>query len=87
MTRYFFNIQRHSSLCVDTEGQEFPSIAEAHVAAIAALCEIAGDSLRAIDPIEVHAIDVADAAGTVFRSITMTEALDPLLPDKRPGKS
>lgn len=85
MTRYFFNIQRQTGLCIDEEGQEFTSITEAHMAAISSLCEIAGDSLKAADPVEVYAIDVTNAAGTVVRSVTMTEAVWPLLPDHQTG--
>ncbi|SES42678.1 hypothetical protein [Rhizobium sp. NFR03] len=83
MTRYFFNIRRRTSLCIDEEGQEFASFAEAYMGAISSLCEIAGDSLKTADPVEVYAIEVTDTAGAVLHSVTMTEAVLPLLPEKQ----
>ena len=81
MTRYYFNIRRPTCLFLDEEGQEFESINEARTVAISSLCEIAGDSLRGADPVDIHAIEITNADGLVVGEVTMAEAVLPLLPD------
>ena len=78
--RYFLHLQRHDECIPDEEGQEFRSVQEAEAAAKAALCEIAGDHLKASQQIILEAIDIADGEGRPLGTVTTVEALEPLLP-------
>ena len=78
--RYFLHLQRHDECIPDEEGQEFRSVLEAEAAAKAALCEIAGDHLKASQQIILEAIDIADDEGRPLGTVTTVEALEPLLP-------
>jgi hypothetical protein len=80
MTRYFFNIRRSAGLSLDEEGQLLSSATDARFAAISALCEIAGDSLRALNKIDVVSIEISTADGRQVEAVTMLEAIGPLLP-------
>ncbi|WP_139274812.1 hypothetical protein [Rhizobium sp. NFR03] len=82
MPRYYLHLQRPDECIPDEEGQEFRSLEEAYAAARAALCEIAGDHLKASQKIVLEAIDIADVEGKAVGMVSTVDALSPLLPEQ-----
>jgi hypothetical protein len=84
--RFYFHIRRQEHLAADEEGQEFSSITEARMAAIAALCEIAGETLKGLDAVDVDAIEITTVEGRAVGTVTMMEAIRPFLRSVNSGE-
>lgn len=80
MPKFYLHLQRDDEQIQDQEGQEFRSVEEAHAAAMAALCEIAGDAIKASEQVALEAILMEDDTGKLVAKVTTRQALQPLMP-------
>jgi hypothetical protein len=80
MPKFYLHLQRDDEQIPDEEGQDFGSFEEARAAAMAALCEIAGDAIKASELVVLEAILMEDDTGKLVAKVTTGQALQPLLP-------
>ncbi|MDW5318510.1 DUF6894 family protein [Rhizobium sp. PL01] len=79
MPIYFFHVRNEEGTDEDLEGITFESVEAAKVSAAETLQEIIADELRAARKIEIGAIDITDATGTVVATVTIEDGvLQPL---------
>jgi hypothetical protein len=84
MPRYYFHLRYlDDDLVLDDEGQEFPDFAAARDEAVASICDFVADAIRRRAPLDVVAIEVADAAGMVVDHVHAQGIIDSALAPAR----
>jgi hypothetical protein len=80
MPVYFFHVRNDEGTDEDFEGISFDSVEPAKLGATETLQDIIANELRAARHIEIVAIDITDATGTVVATVTIEDGvIQPLL--------
>jgi hypothetical protein len=80
MSRFFFYNRTDTALAEDLEGTELPTLEAARAEAIIDLRQFAAAALRHNRPVGNCHIDIYDAAGLLLATVSVQDAIQPLLP-------
>ena len=75
MAQYFFKLREAGALIDDPGGCEFPDLAAARAAAVAAGRELVAIDLWANRPSRLRQIEICDAAGQLLKMVSVQDIL------------
>ncbi len=80
MRRFFFDITAGAVVMPDREGDLMPDLPSAVTSAVLSLRELVCDYLRKGERLRITAIVIRDDKGRDIKQVTVSEALEPILP-------
>jgi hypothetical protein len=80
MSRFFFHNRTGTALAEDLEGTELPTLEVARAEAIIDLRQFVAAALRHNRLVGNRHIDIYDAAGLLLMTVSVQDAIGPLLP-------